>query len=200
MSERAGGGQGRLALQGRRAQGRRALHRLESERRAQSGATGAGAADERRLREEAARDEQRATLLCCEVGPFRLLFEMRAVRRLIHLVLPGSTRRFHRRITSKGPPQVDLRVALGAPADTPGTGLLCEDEAGLSWVLVVDRSGEVLHPPLTRIRPLPDPLPALAALRGLRGVVELDDGGHAFLACPRQLRPSGALSEQAEGA
>lgn len=120
-------------------------------------------------------------LLLCAAGPHQLAFDLRTLR---HIdvdaslpLLPGAgdaPGRVH---------VIDLRERLGADAAGPGQALLYStpSDATLRRLIVDEGTLRLSRVELRRIHALPRVLRPLAAIRGLRALVELDGGALAWL-------------------
>jgi hypothetical protein len=117
------------------------------------------------------------TLLRCRAGPYPLLLDVRA---LVNVDRPAE------RPLETGLRLIDLRALLGAPAG-PGQSLIFQlDPAEAPVEVMVDAGVALVRVELGRLHPWPRPLDGLPGLRGLSGLVELEDG-LAFLVDPWRL-------------
>lgn len=118
-------------------------------------------------RSGAALGASQLALLRCQAGPYPLLLDVRA---LVSVDRPAD------RPLETGLRLIDLRALLGAPTG-PGQSLVFVLRAGEDPVeVMVDPGVELLHLDPHALHPWPWPLEGLPALRGLSGLVELEDG------------------------
>ncbi len=129
-----------------------------------------------------------APLLLCAAGPHHLVVDLRTLR---HIdadaplpMLPGMDVD-----PTVGNDELDLRELLGAEASAAPQALLFStpDDPTLRRMIVDAGSLRLRRVDLARVHPVPAILRGFAPLAAVRAVVELDDGGVAWLIDPAHL-------------